>query len=239
MKTTVVLLTWQRLTFLKRTLMSLSQQSYKDFDVHISNGNLKLSNSVNRYAEMFSDRLNIRVTHDGNDIGTFRRFTTGSALAKSGTDVVLFIDDDVTFPHNYIEQMLNSYTPETYQSGFAWSFQQNGKDYYRYRTKVRDNSSKIHYCGTGVSMVDAKIFLDQRLFAAPREAYSIEDIWLSYFAQQVLGWDLVYVKLEGVHIGGGDQHALYKKIMKDKKLNNTPDKADFLRMLVQKYGWQL
>jgi hypothetical protein len=73
MKTTVVLLTWQMLTFIKRTLISLSQQSYKDFDVHISNGNLKLSDSVNKYAEMFSDRLNIRVTHDGNDIGTFRR----------------------------------------------------------------------------------------------------------------------------------------------------------------------
>lgn len=219
--------------------MSLSQQSYKDFDVYISNGNLRLSDSVNKYAEMFSDRLNIKVVHDGNDIGTFRRFTTGSVLAKSGTDVILFIDDDVTFPRNYIEQMLNSYTPETYQSGFAWTFQKNGQDYYRYRTKVRDNDLKIHYCGTGVSMVDAKIFLDQRLFAAPKEAYFIEDIWLSYFAQQVLGWDLVYIKLEDVHIGGGDQHALYKKIMKDKKLNNAPDKADFLRKLVKDYGWKL
>jgi glycosyltransferase involved in cell wall biosynthesis len=239
MKITVVLLTWQRLTFLKRTLMSLSQQSYKDFDVYISNGNLGLSDSVNKYAEMFSDKLNIKVAHDGNDIKTFRRFTTGNVLARSGTDVVLFIDDDVIFSHNYIEQMLNSYVPKTYQSGFAWTFQENGKDYYRYRTKVKNNNSKIHYCGTGVSMVDAKIFLDQRLFAAPKEAYFIEDIWLSYFAQQVLGWDLVYVNLEGVHIGGGDQHALYKKIMKDKKINNTPDKADFLRMLVQKYGWKL
>lgn len=88
-------------------------------------------------------------------------------------------------------------------------------------------------------MIDASIFLDDRLFAAPKEAYYIEDLWLSYFAQQVMKWDLKYVDVGNVHIGGSDQHALYKQIMKDKKVSDIPDKADFLTLLIKKYGWKL
>lgn len=239
MKTTVVLLTWKRIPALKKTLMSLASQTNKNFDVRISNGNLQNAHVVENIAKYFSDRLKITVSHDGNEIYAFRRFTVGKELAQSGTDIILFIDDDIIFDSTYIESCLSRYKPKTYQSGFTWSFQRGGTDYYKYRNRVQDLTSKIHYCGTGVSMIDASIFLDDRIFAAPKEAYLIEDVWLSYFAQHVKGWDLLYIPMKNVHIGGTDQHALYKKIVRDKKLHKTPDKADFLRLLIKKYKWEL
>lgn len=240
LKITVVLLTWQRLSTLKRTLLSLSAQTYKDFEVHITNANLKHSGVVDRAARYFSDRLKITVTHDGNFLHAFRRFTVGKSLAENGTEVILFIDDDVSFPTTYIENVIKNYRPRTYQSGFAWTFQKNGQDYYRYRTRAQDNSKKVHYCGTGVSMIDASIFLEKKLFAAPEEAYLIEDLWLSYFAQQVMGWDLLHFPIPDVIIGGADQHALYRKITKEKKTGEKSyDKADFLRKLVKQYKWKL
>lgn len=238
-KTTIVLLTWKRLPFLKKTLLLLSNQTYKDFDVRITNANLEHSQTVEKIASQFSNKLDISITHDGNEIKAFRRFTVGNDLARNGTEIVLFIDDDITFPSDYVERLIANYEPKIYASGFAWNFQQGGEDYYRYRTRRWNNDEKIHYCGTGISMIDAKIFLDKRLFNAPKEAYYIEDLWLSYFAQHVLGWDLKYINVGNVHIGGADQHALYKKILNDKKTGSVPDKADFLRLLIKKYGWKL
>lgn len=235
----VVLLTWKRLPFLKKTLTMLSNQTYKNFTVRITNANLEHSQSVDRIAFQFRSKLRISVSHDGNDIKAFRRFTVGNELAQNGVDVVMFIDDDITFGSDYVQRLVAGYEPKTYKSGFAWNFQRNGEDYYRYRTRRWDNDEKLHYCGTGISMVDAKIFLDKRLFNAPKEAYYIEDLWLSYFAQHVLKWDLKYINVGNVHIGGADQHALYKKILTEKKTESVPDKADFLRLLIKKYKWRL
>jgi hypothetical protein len=240
MKVTVVLLTWKRLSHLKRTLTMLAGQTYKDFDLHITNANLKHSSVIDRLVKSFSHRLNISVTHDGNEIYAFRRFTVGKTLAKNGTDVILFIDDDVTFPSTYIQTALFHYEPETYQSGFAWMFYNKGKDYYKYRKRVLNNEQKIHYCGTGVSMIDAKIFLENGLFKAPPAAYLIEDLWLSYFAQHVMKWKLKYFPIPNVVIGGADDVALYKQIVKDKRIDQSlMDKADFLRLLIRRYGWKL
>lgn len=235
----VVLLTWRRIPFLKKTLTMLSSQSYKNFTVRVTNANLDQAVAVDNIAKQFKQKLKIDVTHEGNDIKAFRRFTVGKELAENGVDIVMFIDDDITFASDYVERLIKEYEPKTYKSGFAWSFQRGGENYYNYRTRRWDNEQKLHYCGTGISMIDAKVFLDNRLFNAPKEAYYIEDLWLSYFVQHVLKWDLKYVNVGNVQIGGADQHALYKKILSDKKVSDVPDKADFLRLLIKKYKWKL
>jgi len=239
-RVTVVLLTWQRIGNLKRTLASLSQQTFANFEVFISNGNIKSSKNVDDYAKLFSDRLKVRVSHDGNDLFAFRRFAIGRRLAEEGTDIVLFIDDDISFEDDYVENCLRYYEPESYKSGFAWVFQNKGMNYYDQRTRIWDYESKINYCGTGISIIDASIFLDEGLIKkAPKEALKIEDLWLSYYAQHVKKWKLGYIEMKNVTIGGSDSVALYKKIISDKKKDNSVDKADFLRMLVSKYKWKL
>jgi hypothetical protein len=232
----IILLTWQRINNLKYTLKRLSEQTYKNFSIRISNANLEKSHSVEKIANNFilTKGLDIEISHEGNDIFSFRRFAVANELAKKDADIIMYIDDDVTFDDHYVENVLSQYEPKSYCSGFAWNFQRNGQDYYRYRTKRFDNKEKIHYCGTGISAIDARVFLKRGLLAAPKEAYKIEDLWLSYYVQKVMRWKLKYIDIPNVKIGGSDDVALYKKI-----LASDYTKADFLRFLVNEYKWKL
>ena len=237
MKVAVVLLTWQRYTRLKFTLAKLFKQSYKDFDVIITNGNLRdrAKLVIEKYANFYARQgLRVIVRHDGNELYAFRRFTVGRDLAEQGYDIVMFIDDDVTIPLNYIKNCLEQYEPKTYKSGFAWVLHHKGSSYYKHRTRKWDNEEQVHYCGTGFSMIDASIFLDPGLIKkAPKSAYKIEDLWLSYYVQHVKGWKLAYMECPGVELGGADNVALYKEIQQD-----PVNKTDFLHQLV-KMGWKL
>jgi glycosyltransferase involved in cell wall biosynthesis len=236
LKVVVVLLTWQRINNLKNTLSFLEKQTYKHFDIHISNANLtdRARMSIQKYVGVYNARgMNISVSHDGNELLAFRRLTVGKELAERGYDVVLFIDDDISFPSRYVQKCLEQYEPKSYKSGFAWSFHNKGSSYYKYRTRHWDNNQTIHYCGTGISMIDAKIFLEEGLLKAPDAAYKIEDLWLSYYVQHVLKWKLEYMETPGVIIGGADNVALYKQIQKD-----PVNKDHFLRELVKR-GWKI
>lgn len=237
---TVVLLTWQRLGKLKHTLSALANQTFDNFEVYISNANNQYESVVDKTANRFKDNLKIRVSHDGNDQFAFRRFAVGKKLAEEGTDIILFIDDDITFDSSYVETCLRYYEPKTYKSGFAWNFQDGGSDYYAKRKRVFDLTSVVHYCGTGISVIDASIFKDKGLIKkAPPLALKIEDLWLSYYAQHVKKWRLGYVPMSNVVLGGADEVALYKSVLKDKKDGVAEDKADFLRQLVSEYKWKL
>jgi hypothetical protein len=48
----------------------------------------------------------------------------------------------------------------------------------------------VKYCGTGGLVCDTKIFLEPGLFRCPRRYWFAEDLWLSYYADHVLGWDV-------------------------------------------------
>lgn len=237
MRVVVVLLTWQRITNLKLTLERLLKQSYKDFDIHITNANLSPNAmaGIERYTKYYRNKgLRISLTHDGNDLYAFRRFTVGKQLAEAGYDIVMFIDDDVTFPTTYISRCLDQYEPKSYKSGFAWILHHKGSSYYKHRTRVYDNEKQVHYCGTGFSMIDASIFLDPGLIKkAPQAAYKIEDLWLSFYAQHIKKWKLAYMHTPGVVLAGADNVALYKQIQTD-----PVNKTDFLHQLVKR-GWKL
>jgi hypothetical protein len=231
----VVLLVWQRIPALHDTLQKLINQTEKDFTVFISNGNLERSEEIEKYANLYRKRgLRIELSHDGNEIFAFRRFTVGKKIAELGYEIVLFLDDDITFPENYIQNCLSQYEPKSYKSGFAWNFQRGGENYYKYRTRVYNNEQRIHYCGTGISMVDATVFLEEGLIKdAPPGAIKIEDLWLSYYVDHVLKWKLLYMATPGIKIGGSDNVALYKDLLESKY-----NKASFLKDLVR-MGWKL
>jgi len=191
-------------------------------------------------AKSFDGQLDIEVSHEGNEQFAFRRLSVGKDLAERGTEIILFIDDDVSIPNDYVEQCLRYYEPNSYKSGFAWTLDRGGSDYYKYRTRIYDPSATANYCGTGLGMIDAKIFLDSRLISqAPPEALKIEDLWISYFAQRVLKWKLAPIPQKNVILGGADGVALYRKILADKGTGQGPNKADFLRILVKKHKWKL
>jgi len=237
-KIAVIILTWKRIANTKIILSELSKQTFKDFTVYISNGDEKKSETIEKYAEYYKKqfKMDIRVTHDGNELYAFRRLILAKNLAAAGTEIIFYLDDDVSVPRNYIEMCLSQYEEKTYHSGFAWTLFNNGRDYYKDRERRKDNDYRIYYCGSGVAMLDAKIFLDPKLsdpLSVPSGALKVEDLWLSYYVDHVLKWKLKYIKMPEVFIGGGDSVALHKKI-----LNESYTKAHFLRELVS-LGWDI
>lgn len=241
-KIAIIILSWQRINLLSSTLRGLSLQTRSDFDVYISNGSDKYSKSVENVANSFSsiNKLSIEVSHDGNEYFSFRRFLIAKKIAEKGYETILFLDDDITFPPTYVAEMMNHYEPKTYKSAYSWSFQNRGSDYYKYRTKIIDPKDEPDYCGTGVSMIDASLFLDKGFFEAPPESHRIEDLWLSYYVKSVKKWKMFHIKISDLTIGGADRHALHKSIINNKLKNSSEiDKADFLRLLVNRYGWKL
>jgi hypothetical protein len=232
LKAAVILLSWKRPKGTLRNLKDLSQQTVGGFRVVISNANPDINKNLESYKARFPE-LDIEVRNDSNRYLCFRRFFIAKEMAESGTDVVFFIDDDVVIPKNYIELALAQYEKGTYSSSYAWTFADNGSDYYKKRTRVYDNESDIKYCGAGVSMIDASIFLDPGLFNVPQEAYGIDDLWLSYYSDHVAGYKLKYLRIPGVVVGGNDGVALLLKIRKQ-----TYTKKDFLIDLVKR-GWSV
>jgi len=236
MKVVIVLLTWQRLHNLKNTLKSLRDQTYKDFTIHVTNANLNKVNSVSQVVKYYQENFNldIHLTNDGNEKFAWRRFDLGREYALKGYDAVMYIDDDVTFDKSYVQSLITGFEKECYGSNYTWKFTRHNPNYYTDRVRVRDNSEPIKYCGTGMSIVDAKVFLEDGLFEAPETMYKIEDLWLSYYCDHVLGWKLKYIDIPNVALGGGDRVALYREIRRSKSYT----KADALTDLT-KLGWNL
>ena len=227
------MLTWKRLDSLPKSLEMLSSQTNKSFDLYVSNSNLDEASTVEKMVEPFKEKLNINLTHDSNEMYSFRRLHIGRKLALKGFDAVLFLDDDVVIPTNYVEQCMSYFEPKSYKSAYAWQFLENGRNYYRGRVRITSPESKVHYCGTAVSIVDAKIFLNNDLLFASKDAYQIEDLWMSYYADHILKWKLEYIPIQGLSIEGNDPVAL-SKVVKRSRIN----KAFFLRKLVS-LGWKL
>ena len=227
------MLTWQRLDKLPESLRMLSNQTNKNFALYISNSNHDEASRVEELVHPFKENLNISLTHDSNDLYSFRRLFIGKDLAEKGFEAILFLDDDVVIPENYVDSLLTHFEPNSYKSAYAWKFLENGQNYYRRRIRISDTRSKVHYCGTAASIIDAKIFLEDGIFAVEPEVHKIEDLWMSYYADHVLGWKLEYIHLDNLFIGGNDDVALSKIVKRDKA-----NKAVFLRSLVSN-GWKL
>lgn len=237
-RVSVILLSWKRVEGIRSILDQLSKQTYSDFSVHLSIGDLRRRNNIIRHANFYKEvsGMDIRIREDGNELYSFRRLLIGKELAEKGSEVILFLDDDISIPENYIELCLDQYKDGTYFSNYAWSFINNGKNYYTDRERAKDNTNKIHYCGAGVAMIDPKILLSDALTnpeLVPSGAYKIEDLWLSYYVDHVLGLKLNYLDVPGVKVGGADDVALHKMI-----LSENYNKTDFLYDL-KKTGWKI
>jgi len=231
----VVLLTWKRLPALKNTLNKLSNQTYSDFDLYISNSNYSERRYVEDVAKSFNGRMDIWVSQDSNDYFAFRRLFVGRYLAENKYKKILFLDDDISFPSTYLENALSQWQPKTYKSGYAWSI--TGNDYHKNRKRVWSDKHKVKYCGSGISMVDARLFLeDDLVYNYPTGALKIEDLWMSYYVDHKLkrkGWKLKYMETPNVVIGGADRVALFRSVKKD-----SYDKTDLLLELIN-MGWRI
>ena len=233
LKLAVLLLTWKRPDLLDKALETLAMQTYGDFTLFISNANKEITEIVDQKVAKYQGKMEIEVIHTSNDRKGFRRFDLSKKLHAEGYDVMMFIDDDVRFSARYVEVAMSQYEPESYKSWWAWRL--NGKPYKNPedRTRVQSLNERVDYCGTGVSIMDISIFSHEALFDHPKDALHIEDLWLSYFADHVLGWKLEYLDVPNVILGGGDEVALYLQIQ-----DQPTNKETFVEGLRER-GWKV
>lgn len=239
-KVAIILLTYGRIDLLPLTLSMLDKQTYKDFDLYISNGNYEQEDIVKDYALQFKD-LNVTVLETSNKFISFRRFFNAYRLRqKHSYDVFLFLDDDIVFENSYVEKALNQYEPKTYKSWWAWSLDGASDKPYRDRSRVMNvNESKVDYCGPGVSIVDASILDNIGLFKPLGNIYHIDDVWMSYFVScKMPGWKLGFLDVPAnFNMERADDHnALWKKTIIGQ--DGLMTKEEYVSRLI-KSGWKL
>ncbi len=218
----VVLCVWQRPERLARTIDLLASQS-RSAELHVWNNNRSARAHVDRVVAAAA-ALPVRVTHSSRNAGGFGRFYLARALADRHPFVV-FVDDDQTFGPGFLDTLLAEAAPRTIV-GF-WAFHLGSRSDYGTRTPARPGE-RVRYCGTGGLVADARIFREPGLFRCPRAYWFAEDLWLSYYADHVLGWQLRKSRVEiALDDDGRDQFRhLY------------PTKNRLLRHLVGA-GWEI
>lgn len=229
MKIGLILVTHSRPELLRKQMRMLQAQTRQDFDLIVTHGNPDNWKQIRQTVKQYRPGSTLRL--DGNELYSFRRIVVANELANN-YDVYLFLDDDVTIPANYVQQCVQQFEPGTYKSWWAWKL--NGKPYQKLedRTRITQPGIKVPYGGTGVAMVDAKLCTLPELFAYPEHAPRMEDLWFSYVLGHIHNVPITYLDVDGVILGGHDNKALYKRIMK-----SSYRKVHFVDMLRER-GWK-
>ena len=217
----VIFCTWRRLDRLARTLEQLARQ---DLPVQA----LIWNNSPDRRrvdAVARSSDLPVAVHHSSRNIGSFGRFYLARNAVEQGHHSVVFIDDDQDFGPGTMRQLLGAHRPRSLSGWWALGLRSAAYSS-RYRAAPGESASLM---GVGGMIADAAVFLDARLYRCPRRYFFLDDIWLSYVAQHLCGYELFRISADfKFDESADDEHALYHE------LGQT--KGRFLRYLIRK-GW--
>lgn len=220
-KVCVIMCVYKRLNRLHKTISLLEKQTYKNFNLIIWNNSDQPDNELIKDVKY---DFPIKVVGDqNNNIGGIGRFKAASTLDDNTK--VIFIDDDQNFDENMIITFLSRYEPNTVKSWWAWKFK-NNVSYYQ-REKITVNNENCHYCGTGGMIINSSVFKNEKLFDIPVKYQFIEDLWLSFFCNHYLGYELKHINNNiEIEEDGKDQ---YKKLISLK--------SDFLKYLTTELKW--
>jgi glycosyltransferase involved in cell wall biosynthesis len=180
----VVMCVWRRGDRLRRTIELLEAQTHAPVELYLWNNNSALVPLVEREARAAGIR--VAATHSARNVGGFGRFFYARELAASHPYVVFF-DDDQEFDNRLVETFAAEAAPRTISA--YWAFRFVDADEYAARVGLAPGE-QADYCGTNGMICDTSVFRDVRLFTCPRRYWFVEDLWLSYFASGVLGWEL-------------------------------------------------
>ncbi len=221
----VVMCVWQRIDRLAETLSLLEAQEAVQVDLYVWNNNRA---AVARVEEIVRTtacrRVRVVLTHSARNIGGFGRFYLARELSEHHSSVV-FVDDDLVFSSDAVRRLIEEHRPCSLAS--QWAFRLLDPNDYDRREPL-EPGERADYCGTGGMIADSSIFRDERLFRCPRRFWFIEDLWLSFHASHVLGWELRKsgVSFEELDDGLNQFGYLHRR------------KSRFLRYLVRR-GWDV
>jgi hypothetical protein len=181
----VVLCVWRRPERLATTLASLGRQRDVSVKLWIWNNNPALRALVDGGVATVSD-LQVDVVHATRNVGGFGRFYVARRLAEEHPYVV-FLDDDQVPATDFVKTLVGEFTPKTIHG--AWAFRFLGTERYWDRVRAAPGE-RVKFCGNGGMICDTQIFLEPELYRCPRRFWFVEDLWLSYYADHVMGWQL-------------------------------------------------
>jgi hypothetical protein len=220
-KLAVVLCTYQRVERLSHTLAQLAAQDVAVQAVIWNNGPHR--DAVDAVAA--DAGIDASVTHSKRNIGGFGRFYLARALRCQGHLNVVFIDDDQDFGPSTIGHLVDAHRPGSLSGWWAYRF--DDPTDYTVRTRVEAGASAA-YVGTCGMIADTEIFEQAALFACPSRYWFVEDLWLSYVANHLVGWPLFRSPAEFEFVPDG----------RDQYLRLGRTKTRLLRYLVAQ-GWDL
>jgi hypothetical protein len=235
--TALIVLTYERISTFESITKKLELQTNKDYDLFIYNSGPHFK-SIEIISQKIFKETSYNLLHTDINEGCWRRYELARELAQNGYKRVLFLDDDIIIPSNYIDLALKQYEQNTYKSWWAWDLM-GGNNYDTDRVRVLDKDIPANYCGAGVSIIDSSIFLDNNFFNIPiEETKWMDDIWLSFYSKNVLGWNISYLDIPKISFSdsASDSNALYKKIDQDGIIGIN--KKDYLIFLKNKYDWK-
>lgn len=130
--------------------------------------------------------LAVEVIHSSRNIGGFGRFYIARHLAGDFPYVVFLDDDQVPAPE-FVECLVTEFRPKTIRGAWAFRFRTTRSYWDRVAAPPGE---QVKFCGNGGMICDTSIFVEPELFMCPRRFWFVEDLWLSYFADDRLGWRL-------------------------------------------------
>jgi hypothetical protein len=184
-RTPVIMCAWKRIHRLERTLEMLADQE-APATLYVWNNNRREAKRVD--SVLARSPIPAQSFHCNRNIGSFGRFYVAHDLADRH-DAVLFIDDDQEFGRSMVADQLASFAPRTLAGWWAFTYRPGARSYAE-RDRVQGPLDRADYVGVGGMVADATVFRDPALFRCPRRYWFVDDMWLSFFASEVHGWDL-------------------------------------------------
>lgn len=185
-KTAVIMCTYLRHKNLPKTYNDLNIQTNLDFDFYICNNSDKISHILNTTRKnLEAAKYNIFIKDYKNKQSIFGRFFLAKELAKNGYTKIIIIDDDQRIPETFIQDCYDQYEEGILKSFYAHNIIDN---YWDKLPLGADESG--NYAGGGGLLCDASLFLHEDFFKCPKKYYILDDLWISYFAKDIAGYDI-------------------------------------------------
>lgn len=196
----VIMCCWKRIQYLEKTIKMLEKQNIKQkINLFIWNNNFiekeKIDIIINNNSNF---KINIFCHHSNTNIGGIGRFILTKFVCEKINHFkhVIFIDDDQIFD-NYSFQILLDNVED--KKSFNWSGKIfNNNSYWKgwsniYHTEI-NNSDYLDYGGTGFMIINTECFLMESFYNFNEKYKFIEDLWMSYFVINKLGYKIKNAK---------------------------------------------
>lgn len=190
----VVMPTYQRLTYLREALESVLAQTYGDFEVVVSDNSM--SDQVRELVESYGD-ARVRYRHNGRNIGLQANVLAGYRSARGG--LVTTLHDDDAWEPTYLEQLVPPMLADPSLSIAFCDYSVMGPDGSVDEHATRRNSRRerrtgltegAHDDAVSLALVEQSIQVSYAavfrntldLDAVPSDLAPLYDLWIAYLA---------------------------------------------------------